>query len=291
MSRSRVITLAVAAVACAGTTAHAQLRASERGSVSQTVDGTTITIEYARPQLRGRDQVFGKIVSPEEVWTPGANFATTLSASKDITIDGRSLPAGRYSMWLATKGPWTMYFHRDTLLFHTRAPKPEAMALGVPVTAREGERVEMLTFDFPRVSATGTELRFRWGTTVIPLELGVQSTIKKVVMADADAERYTGSWLLTYAAGHGVRSKPVKFEIVTARGALRGLSDEPKDPMEIEFLPTESSNRYQTALLKDGKIFDIELTAPTFFEMVNGRAVSFTVGRGPNPWMQATRAP
>lgn len=291
MSRFRLITLTAAAMAWAGTTAHAQLRASERATVSQTVDGTTISIDYARPQLRGREQVFGKIVPPEEVWTPGANFSTTLRASKDITIDGRPLPAGKYSVWLVTKGPWTMYFHRDTLLFHTRGPKPETMALGVPVTAREGERTEMLTFDFPRVSTTGMELRFRWGTTVIPLQIGVEPTMKKVLMADADAARYTGSWLLTYGGGPGGRSKPVKFEIINARGALRGLTDEPKDPMAIEFLPTDTPNKYQTALLKDGKIFDIELMTPTYFEMVNDRAVSFTVGRGPNPWMQGTRAP
>ncbi|HEX5817332.1 MAG TPA: DUF2911 domain-containing protein, partial [Gemmatimonadales bacterium] len=63
---------------------HAQVRASERAEVKQTVDGTTITVNYARPRLRGRTDVFGTQVPWGEIWTPGANEATTLAVSKDV---------------------------------------------------------------------------------------------------------------------------------------------------------------------------------------------------------------
>src|SRR5512138_77827 len=68
--------LALAGVAQLG----AQVRASERGSVSQTVDGTVIEVDYGRPRLKGRIP-FGGIVHWGEVWTPGANSATTLRVS------------------------------------------------------------------------------------------------------------------------------------------------------------------------------------------------------------------
>ncbi len=40
----------------------AQIRASERGSLSQTIDGTVISLDYARPQVRGRSPIFGGFV-------------------------------------------------------------------------------------------------------------------------------------------------------------------------------------------------------------------------------------
>ena len=79
---------------------HAQVRASELAIVSQTIDGTVITVEYSRPRVRGRSPVFGKLVTWGEVWTPGANWATTLDVSKDVTIDGHPLPRGKYSVWM-----------------------------------------------------------------------------------------------------------------------------------------------------------------------------------------------
>jgi hypothetical protein len=48
----------------------AQMRASERGAVSQTIDGTVITIDYSRPQVRGRDSLFGGVEKWGAVWTP-----------------------------------------------------------------------------------------------------------------------------------------------------------------------------------------------------------------------------
>jgi hypothetical protein len=88
--------------------APAQIRASERGSVSQTLDGTTITVDYSRPTARGRE-LFGALVPWDVTWTPGANWATTLEANKDIRINGVDVAAGRYSVWMTPRdGSWTL---------------------------------------------------------------------------------------------------------------------------------------------------------------------------------------
>ena len=52
-----VLAIAVAVPSYAG----AQIRSSERGMASQTVDGTVITVDYARPQARGRRVIFGVV--------------------------------------------------------------------------------------------------------------------------------------------------------------------------------------------------------------------------------------
>ena len=72
--------------------APAQVRASEAASVSQTVDGTKITIEYSRPRGRARDSLFGKVVPWGEVWTAGANLATLGVTSLDLPMHHGSRP-------------------------------------------------------------------------------------------------------------------------------------------------------------------------------------------------------
>jgi len=155
----------------------AQVKPSEYASVSQTVDGTVITVDYSRPQVRGRRDVFGKIVPAGDVWTPGANWATTLDVSKPIRLQDRELAAGKYSMWMVTgPGDWTVYLHRNPRLFHTNPPKVGDMLLSFTVRPTEGEHTELLTFDFPRVAPDSTTLRFRWATSALSMDIVTRAT-------------------------------------------------------------------------------------------------------------------
>ena len=282
----------VAPLACLmAVSAEAQVRASERGSVSQTVDGTVITIDYGRAQARGRDSLFGKVVTKGEVWTPGANASTTMQVSRDVTVGGKSLPAGKYSVWMVSdpSAPWTLYFHTNATLFHTRHPKLADMALAVPVShTSTGAHVEMLTFDFPRVSPAGAELRLRWGTTTVPVEISVTPSTPRTAMTAEQLAPYLGTYGVTFSAAEGKRTPETKLAIVNAKGALRGIMDGPGEAMEMEYLPTSTPHRFMPAFLKDGKIFDVEVV-PVDFRMVDGRAVGFSAIFEGRTWMEGTR--
>ena len=94
--RSRLAAAFAIGLLAPRTPALAQVRASEIGSMTQFLDGTKITIQYSRPRLRGRDPVFGtRAVHWGEVWTPGANFATTFEVDKNIKLDGHPVPKGK----------------------------------------------------------------------------------------------------------------------------------------------------------------------------------------------------
>ena len=82
----------------AETIALENVKASQSGSVWQEVANTSITVTYDRPVARGRE-LFGGIVPFAEVWNPGANDATAISFSRDVSINGHSLSAGKYSLW------------------------------------------------------------------------------------------------------------------------------------------------------------------------------------------------
>ena len=106
--RARSALLALALLAAAPSVAAPQIRGSEWASVSQTLDGTTLTVEYHRPAARGRP-LFGSLVPWDRVWTPGANWATTFQADRDVRLNGVEVPAGTYSVWrIPRPGPWTL---------------------------------------------------------------------------------------------------------------------------------------------------------------------------------------
>ena len=63
-----------------------------------TTKGTTITIDYSQPSVKGR--TIGKeIAAFGEVWRTGANEATTFEVSKDAMIGGKKLAAGKYGFY------------------------------------------------------------------------------------------------------------------------------------------------------------------------------------------------
>lgn len=85
---------------------------SERPSPPKTttanVNGAQITIEYSSPAVKGRT-IWGDLVPFETIWRTGANEATTLTTDKDISIGGKPLKAGKYSLFtIPSKNEWTI---------------------------------------------------------------------------------------------------------------------------------------------------------------------------------------
>ena len=70
-----------------------------------------ISVVYNRPYKKDR-VIFGELVPYDEVWRTGANEATTFETNKSITIEGKTLPAGKYSLWtIPGHETWTILFN------------------------------------------------------------------------------------------------------------------------------------------------------------------------------------
>src|SRR5260370_1937423 len=93
--------LLFALLALAPCPAVAQLqlpRPSPAGKVSQTVGLTEISVEYSSPAVKGR-KLWGGLVPYGEVWRTGANQATKITVSKDVTIRSTAVPACSYALF------------------------------------------------------------------------------------------------------------------------------------------------------------------------------------------------
>ena len=153
-------------------TQSAKVRPSQRGSVSQRIADTTISIDYSRPVARGRE-LFGKLVPWGRIWCPGADDATTIEVSGPLKIEGEDLPAGKYSLWAQPEAEqWTLIFNRNHAVWHTRYPEGQD-ALRVEATPRTGSHMETLAFYFPVVEGKKAELVLHWGTVIVPLAIEV----------------------------------------------------------------------------------------------------------------------
>jgi hypothetical protein len=87
-----LVTGLVTATACAQRPSPAA-KASET-----TTNGVKISIDYSQPGIKGR--TIGKEIAPwGQVWRTGANEATVFQVSKAVKVEGKSLPAGKYSLY------------------------------------------------------------------------------------------------------------------------------------------------------------------------------------------------
>jgi hypothetical protein len=156
-----------------GTTARSQgYPFSQRGSVTQMVAFTEISVAYGRPVARGR-ALFGALVPWDSVWHPGADSATRITFSKDVLIEGKPLRAGEYTLWLVPRaaGPWTVIFSGAAHVFHKPYPGPRFDVLRVDVTPEQASQMESFAIYFPMVLRDEAIMRLHWGTTAVPLRI------------------------------------------------------------------------------------------------------------------------
>ncbi|MCA1752288.1 MAG: DUF2911 domain-containing protein, partial [Flavobacteriales bacterium] len=71
---------------------------SPEREVAYNVNGTNVTLYYNAPSVKGRE-IFGNLVPFGEVWRTGANEPSTVTFDKAVTMGGKELGAGTYSIW------------------------------------------------------------------------------------------------------------------------------------------------------------------------------------------------
>ena len=180
--------------------AHAQLRASALASVSQMLDGMTITITYSRPRARGRtlERVFGGNGEWGKPWTPGANMATTLDVSRDITLDGRAVAKGTYSVWMVPRqsGDWTVILDPRYRRYHSEGIDSTDAQIRFPVRTQDGPDTDALTWSILETGPTSASITMQWFTTRVTLDLKSKPSLASSISAEA-ATTFVGRYDVT----------------------------------------------------------------------------------------------
>lgn len=90
-------------------------RPSPPATAAGKIGKANVTIEYSSPSVKGR-KIWGTDLVPYgKVWRAGANEATIFQTDAELTIGGKKLPAGKYSLFaIAGEKEWTFIFNSET---------------------------------------------------------------------------------------------------------------------------------------------------------------------------------
>jgi hypothetical protein len=191
--RTLAFTIALAAYGL-GMSAFAQTAplplpaASPHASVTQTVGVTDITVDYSSPGVKGR-AIFGGLLPWGKLWRAGANAATKLTVSRDVTVAGTAVKAGTYSMFaIPNEAIWTLILNTNANA-NTDAYDPKLDVLRVEVKPTAIPPRERLAFVFADTTDDGVRLDLEWEKTQVSLPILVATS----ALAKSDIEGYVGA--------------------------------------------------------------------------------------------------
>jgi len=161
-------------------------RVSQRGSVTQRIGLTDITITYHRPEVGGRE-IWGKTVPYGKVWRAGANENSTITFTDDVTVEGKPLPAGTYGLhMIPDKDQWIIIFSKNSTSWGSFSYDEKEDALRVTVKPRADESFNVLTYTFDDIKPDSATATLRWEKVAVPFNVTVD--VKAVVLRSIQKE-------------------------------------------------------------------------------------------------------
>lgn len=154
--------------------------------IEQKVGLTDVTLEYSRPGMRGRT-IFGDLVPFGKMWRTGANKNTMITFSDDVVIDGQTLKAGSYSIFVTpTAKSWDIVFYSDTENRGTPQNWDDSK-VAAKVTQDVypiSEKIETFTISFDDLTNDSANLVIMWEQTYVPIKIEVPTD--KIVTSAID---------------------------------------------------------------------------------------------------------
>jgi hypothetical protein len=130
--------------------------AAERGEAKATVAGKTVSIDYGRPSLQGRDMLGRAEVGVP--WRMGADSPTQLKTKAALSFGSVVVPPGDYVLTATKTAPdaWQLNFK-----------KADGGKIDVPLATKTlTESVETFTIELKGDGGKG-DLALKWGTQAL----------------------------------------------------------------------------------------------------------------------------
>ncbi len=166
----------------------------------------TVEISYSRPGVKNR-AIFGSLVPYDKVWRTGANSATTLTFSDDVSIGGKKIPAGKYGLLtIPSASEWTMIITKQLDVTSPAAYKEENDVVRVKAKPYAlSTAVERFDLKFLESTDSTGKFQLAWDKTGIdlPVSTDLDAKVMKQIESTmkADARPYFAS--AVYYADNG----------------------------------------------------------------------------------------
>jgi hypothetical protein len=152
-------------------------RPSPFAKVVQTVGLTDITVDYSSPGVKGR-KIWGAVVPYDQMWRAGANGATKVTFSRDVSLADKPVPAGTYAFFvIPTKGAWTVILNKKADQAGTgRDYKQADDLLRVQVTPKASPFRERLAYAITDFTDDKASLDLEWEKLRLPIPIAADTS-------------------------------------------------------------------------------------------------------------------
>src|SRR5688572_7827101 len=161
--------------------------------VTQTIGISTVTVNYSRPAVKGRE-VWGNLVpygwnaqgfgsGAEAPWRAGANENTTIKFSHDAKVEGQTVPAGTYGLFYVINKDNTgeVILSKDSRSWGSFWYNAKQDQLKAKIQLREIPNTELLTYDFINTTKTSADMVLNWEKKQLPVK--IEFAVDDIVMA------------------------------------------------------------------------------------------------------------
>lgn len=187
-----ILSIATAAMLFLGSTdmASAQLKFPPASSTQTIIQGLgirNIILTYQRPNMNNR-VIFGDLVPYNEVWRTGANNIPTITLDEEVTIQGKTVPAGSYGIFtIPTPTNWTIILSKNPKQWGAYQYKQEDDFLRFEVPSKAlSEKVETFTMQFEDVTPNSTQLTLAWDKVKVGFSI-VTDQSKEIIASIEEA--------------------------------------------------------------------------------------------------------
>ena len=125
-----------------------------------------VRVTYSRPPKKDRE-VFGKLVPFNDVWRVGANEAPEIKFYQDVTIQGKTVKAGTYSLFaIPNVNEWTIILNTDLDVWgaYSYNQGMDALRVNIPTKKSEGV-IEDFSIKFKNGKDKEAIMMIGWDTT------------------------------------------------------------------------------------------------------------------------------
>ncbi|MET0244666.1 MAG: DUF2911 domain-containing protein [Flavitalea sp.] len=145
----------------------------------------SVELTYSRPSLKGR-KMFGGMEKYGLVWRTGANGATTLTFTEEVTIGGTKLPAGKYGLLsIPDAKEWTFIITKQLDVTSAPAYKQDQDIVRVKAKPEKvSPKVETLTIGFGNITPNACDLIVTWED--VSVKLPIKTDFDGKVMAQIE---------------------------------------------------------------------------------------------------------
>lgn len=145
---------------------------SPTATITQKVGVSNISVEYSRPGAKERE-IFGELVSYEEMWRTGANKATKITFEEDVIFGGQKVRKGSYSLFTVPgETAWKILLNKETELWGTGDYDKSKEIYNQTIEIKKSKDfVESLTIDFGTFEDFSAIMSIKWANTVAEIKI------------------------------------------------------------------------------------------------------------------------